>query len=242
MNLRDAWEVHADAWAAWARTPGHDTFFWLHSLPNLVSLLPAPGRRTLDLGCGEGRLPRELMARGHQVVGIDSSPTLARLAATHEQRTAVVNGDVAALPIGDATVDLVVASMSLQDVDDLTAAVREAARVLVPDGRLCASIVHPINSAGEFTGSEDDSPFVLTDSYLEERRYMDELTRDGLTMTFHSLHHPIEAYVDALGQAGLRLEALREPPATEEFVAAAPTAVRWQRVPVFLFFRAVKLG
>ncbi|TMA36985.1 MAG: methyltransferase domain-containing protein [Deltaproteobacteria bacterium] len=45
-----------------------------------LALLPPPRRLTLDLGCGEGRLSRDLETRGHRVVGVDGSPTLVRLA------------------------------------------------------------------------------------------------------------------------------------------------------------------
>ena len=240
MSLRDAWEGEAEAWASWASTPGHDRFFWLHGLPNLLELLPPAGTRTLDVGCGEGRLSRVLAERGHQVVGVDGSATLTRLASSHDGGAPVVQADAAALPVAAGTADLAVASMVLQDVDDLAGAVTEIARVLAPGGRLCASIVHPINSAGSFTSEAADSPFVLDESYLDDRRYVDELERDGLTMTFHSLHHSFEAYSRALEAAGLLLEAVREPPATDALADADPRGARWRRVPVFLLFRAVK--
>jgi SAM-dependent methyltransferase len=241
VNLRDAWDDQADAWAAWASTPGHDQFFWLHGLPNLLALVPAPGRCTIDLGCGEGRLARELATRGHAVVGVEGSPNLARRARAHEPPATVVNGDAARLPIADASADLVVASMSLQDVDDLSATVREVARVLQPGGRLCASVVHPINSAGQFADREPDSAFVITGSYLDAHRYVDDIERNGLTMAFHSLHHSLEGYTRALEDAGLLLEALREPAAEDALVAGEPAAARWRRLPVFLLLRAVKL-
>ena len=237
MSLRDAWESQAEAWAAWAREPSHDSF-WYFGLPNLLSLLPPPGRRTLDVGCGEGRAPRELTERGYVVVGVEASPTLARLAAAHAQPTPVANGDAAALPIADGAVDLVVASMTLQDVDDLRGAVAEIARVLEPAGRLVASVVHPINSAGRFESDEATSPFVIEGSYFETRRYSDSIDRGGLAMTFHSLHHSLETYLRAVEDAGLLVEAIREP------AVSGPTGMlepdRWGRLPLFLFFRAVK--
>ena len=79
-TLRDAWEDEAARWIAWARSPGTDHFFWRFSLPALLDLTPAPGRLTVDMGCGEGRVGRELIARGHRVVGIEGSPTLAQAA------------------------------------------------------------------------------------------------------------------------------------------------------------------
>ena len=240
MSLRDAWESEAQAWARFARTPGYDAFFWLHNLPSFLALLPTPGRRTIDVGCGEGRLPRELTALGHEVVGVDGSPTLARLAATHEQSTTVVLGDAADLPLASDAADLVVACMSLMDVDDLAGSAREIARVLEPGGRLCMAVVHPINSAGAFTSDAADSPFVIDGSYLETRRYSDALTREDLTITFHSLHHSLEGYLRALEDAGLLVEAVREPPVSDELAAAVPAGARWRRVPVFLHVRARK--
>jgi SAM-dependent methyltransferase len=63
--------------------------------------------------------------------------------------------------------------MSLQDVDDLHGSLREAARVLRPQGRLCAAVVHPLTSAGRFVGRDPDSPFVVAGSYPDPRRHVD---------------------------------------------------------------------
>ena len=43
--------------------------------------------------------------------------------------------------------DLVLACMSLLDMDDFDGAVREIGRVLRPGGRLCLAVVHPFASA-----------------------------------------------------------------------------------------------
>jgi SAM-dependent methyltransferase len=233
-SLRDTWEAQAENWAAWARTPGHDHFFWDVNLPAFLELLPPPGRLTLDLGCGEGRLGRIVQERGHRVVSVDSSPTLARLAAHHEYAQHVALSDMAALPFEDECADLAIAFMSLQDVDNLGAAVHEAARVLVSGGSLCFAIVHPLNSAGAFESKEPDSAFVIRGSYLDRFRYADEIERNGLPMTFHSEHRPMEAYSHALEDGGFVVEAIREP----RHPGGTGTDVRWRRVPLFLHLRA----
>jgi hypothetical protein len=42
MSLRDAWEDNAWRWAAWARTPGHDTY-WQFNGRRFRELVPRLG-------------------------------------------------------------------------------------------------------------------------------------------------------------------------------------------------------
>ena len=235
MSLRRAWEANAADWARWARAPGHDSYWRFHRR-RFLELLPAPGGLTLDLGCGEGRVARDLRARGHRVIGVDGSPTLA-LAATHEQPQPVVVADAARLPLPDDTADLVVAFMSLHDVDHLDAAVLEVGRVLRPGGRLCAAIVHPVSSAGSFEGRDDDrdAPFVIRGSYVDEHHYSQVEERDGLRMTFHSAHRPLEAYSRGAGTGRPGGRGIREVPEDDQ-------SDRWSRVPLFLHLRARAAG
>src|SRR5262245_44864646 len=75
MSLREQWEAHASAWIRWAREPGHDSYSRFHR-DAFFSILPPPSDRTLDVGCGEGRMCRDLASRGHRIVGVDASPTM----------------------------------------------------------------------------------------------------------------------------------------------------------------------
>ena len=238
--MRDGWEAEAQNWAAVARTPGYDHAHEEINLPALRALLPAPGRMTLDLGCGEGRLSRYLRSAGHRVAGVDAAPTMVRLAVGHQDKGPAVLADAATLPFRDQAFDLVVAYMCLHDMDRMAAAVAEAARVLEPGGRLCAAIPHPVNSAGVFQGRGPDAPFLIEGSYLDTAPADWTLDRGGITMTFHSEHRPLEAYSRALEAAGLLTEAIREIRAADALVAAAPRERRWQRIPMFLHLRAVK--
>ena len=233
-NLRDAWESEARNWIVWARTPGHDSYWNFHR-DRFLALLPPPPSRTLDVGCGEGRLPRDLSARGYDVIGIDGSPTLIAAAREADPAGDYRVADAALLPLDDASIPLVTAFMSLHDIDDTNGAVREIARVLVPGGDLCLALVHPINSAGMFESRTPDAPFVIRDAYLDEHRYADSVEREGLRMRFSSIHRPLEAYFAALESAGLLVKRL-----VEVGDPTAPPGDRWNRLPLFLHIRAVK--
>jgi SAM-dependent methyltransferase len=239
VSASRGYELEAENWIAWARTPEHD-IYWDFSGPSFVAFLPDPGRLTLDLGCGEGRLARDLKARGHRVIAIDASPTLVRHAQEADPEGDYRVADAAALPFQDGEFDLVVALNSLQDVDDLPGAARESARVLEPGGRLCICTGHPFKDAGAFESEEADARFVISGSYFGRRPYDETFEREGLTMRFRGWSYPLEGFTRALEDAGFLIEALLEPvPDLARFPRRASMA-RWLRVPMFLFIRAVR--
>jgi ubiquinone/menaquinone biosynthesis C-methylase UbiE len=163
----------------------------------------------LDLGCGEGRAGRELLELGYRVVGADRSPTLVRAAAESCPAVPVVLADAAALPFADHGIDLVVACMSLLDIDDFQSAVAEIGRVLRTGGQLCMAVVHPFISAQD-EDTMHSASFHFSRPYLQQRRYVDRIERGGLGMTFASMHRPLSDYTSALFANGMVLSALTE--------------------------------
>jgi SAM-dependent methyltransferase len=214
--MAPSFEPIADAWLEHVRNQGN-AWFGVNASA-FLERLPPPGRATLEIGCGEGRLGRELLAHGHRLTGVEPSPTLAALA---RESFEVVEADAAALPFADASFDLVVAFMSLIDIDDVDGAVREAVRVLEPGRRFSAAIVHPILSAGE------GEPFTIAGSYLEPHRYTAKLSTTDHEL--ESWHRPLEAYTRAFEDAGLLIESLRE-----------LQGVRRPHLPISLHLHAVK--
>ena len=127
-SLSAGWEAAAHDWAKWARAPGNDSYWRFHREP-FLSLLPRPGRLTIDIGCGDGRVARDLKALGHNVVAVDVSPTMVEYAKAADPSMKVLVADAARLPFDDSAADLAVAFMSLHDVEDMPGAIREAGRV-----------------------------------------------------------------------------------------------------------------
>jgi len=227
------WEDIAGDWLPWARTVDHDAYWSFRSM--FFELVPPPGARTLEIGCGEGRVSRDLAARGHAVTAVDASPTLLEAAAAAHAEGEYLIARAEDLPFADGTFDLVVAHNVLMDVDDMPRAVGEAARVMTSGGRLCVAVTHPLADAGRWDGSADDAAFVI-DDYLSARTCDLTVERDGLRMRFAGFTYPLEGYVRALEEAGLLIEAMREPAAP----AGTHGEARWSRVPNFLYFRALK--
>lgn len=225
------WETETPRWIAWARTPGHDSY-WHYRNSFFDEIVPSPGRATLDLGCGEGRVARDLTERGHSVTAVDSAPSMLAAAREADPSGEYVLADAASLPFADGTFDLVVAYNSLMDVDDMPGAVRESARVLEPGGRLTICVTHPFMDAGRFQSKDPDAPFVVEGSYLGTRRFEGTFERDGLEITFRGWCHALADYGRALENAGFLVERIREPTNNWE-------DPRHDRIPLFLHLRAV---
>ncbi|MGZ4676769.1 MAG: class I SAM-dependent methyltransferase [Acidimicrobiia bacterium] len=236
-SLTDAWEEEAEGWIRWARTPGHDDYYELYNLPAFLELLPAPGRCTIDLGCGEGRVARVLRGLGHAVVGVEPSSTLVGAARAEDPTIPVVRGRGDAVPLASGRADLVVCFMVLQDVDDLPAVCTEIARLLAADGVACLAIVHPIASSGF---PDPHGAFQYVGRYLEVMRNVLPVERNGIEFTFHSAHRPIEVYSRAFEAAGLVVRAIREPGITEALVVEEPRLARHRLLPNFLHFTVAR--
>lgn len=112
--------------------------------PILAKIFDAlPVGDALDAACGTGRLGDLLAARGHRVIGVDSSPEMLAIARAKVPAGDFRSGDLYRLPVDDAAIDLVTCALALTHVTDLGPVLAEFARVLRPGGRLVISDMHP---------------------------------------------------------------------------------------------------
>jgi SAM-dependent methyltransferase len=192
-SLRELWEARAKDWVyvtrtKWRSTEPEEDF----NFPFFLRILPPPSGPALEVGCGEGRIVQALRAGGYDVQGVDGSATMIAAAELADPYGSYAVADAAALPFADASFDLVVAYMSLQDIDDLGGAVREAARVLRPDGRFCFAILHPLRTAGDLDGAAGTGSFAIGD-YFARRRFAVSEGDGEVQVTTYSEHRPLEA-------------------------------------------------
>jgi len=106
-----------------------------------LSFAPSP-TRVLDVGCGTGRLLRELgrlVSGAEELHGVDPAPSMVEVAAREsagDPRIHIRQGFAEDLPFDDGTFDLLVTSTSFDHWRDQSGGLRECRRVLEPRGRL----------------------------------------------------------------------------------------------------------
>ena len=106
-----------------------------------AALGDAPVERMIDIGTGTGRMLELFAGRAENALGIDRSSEMLRLARVKLAERGLTNAelrqaDLYALPLGDGEADLAINHHVLHFAQQPGAAIREAARVLMPGGRL----------------------------------------------------------------------------------------------------------
>lgn len=100
----------------------------------------------LDIGCGSGRLLRKVHAYWPQahLCGVDPAQGMLSVARQLTPEAGFSLGSAEALPLSDASVDLVLSTLSFHHWHDQATGVREVARVLRPGGGfLLADVTFP---------------------------------------------------------------------------------------------------
>ena len=112
--------------------------------PSFLSWLGIPaGRRWLDVGCGTGALCAAIVDRcaPASVAGVEPSEGFLKTAKENlAGRAAFHQGSATAIPLGDASVDVVVSGLVLNFVPDPRAALAEMMRVMDKGGTIAAYV------------------------------------------------------------------------------------------------------
>src|SRR5580692_8751943 len=132
---RRLWGTDPRAWADLAEA---------HNRPLFEAVLDAAGAgqgtRLLDVGCGSGLTLVLARERGALPSGVDISPGLLGIARDRLPDADLREADMESLPFGDAAFDAVTGVNAFQFAGDPRRALREAARVTRPGGRVVASL------------------------------------------------------------------------------------------------------
>lgn len=233
------WETHASWWIR-EFTEGADPEYEEQIIPLALSEC-GTSDRILDLGCGEGQITRRLMADGRTtVIGMD--PTQNQLKVARQRGGSFVRGESVHLPFASDSFDAVLACLVFEHVRDLDQSISEIARVLVPGGRFCFFLNHPLLQTPDSGWIDDqfvDPPeqYWRIGAYLAEVERVEEVEK-GVFIPF--IHRPLSRYLNCLSSHGLALEWMSEPSPPAGFLARAPEYLEAATIPRLLYMRLVR--
>lgn len=191
-DLRDEW---------WKPRGAFAMLHWIAAArAALVPRATRPGSLLVDIGCGAGVLAPHVAHLGHRHMGVDVVAGSAGLA-RGRGITAVV-ADARALPLADASADVVVAGEVLEHVPDLDRVVAEATRILRPGGTL---VIDTIASTwwGRFTSitvgerMPAGPPARLHDAalFVDRSELVALCARHGVALSLNGLRPSVTDYV-----------------------------------------------
>ena len=189
-------------------------------LPGAERLLsPAPGKRYLDIACGEGAFTR-LIARktGVKVAGFDASPSLIERAKKLSPRGAeylVADARDFAAKFAPASFDGAACMLAIQNIDDMGAVFRDAAKVLKPGATFVVVMNHPsfrqLRQSGWGWDENRKLQYRRVDKYLGAYDVpVQAHPGSAPDVVTHSFHRPLQAYVKALAKHGFAIVDLEE--------------------------------
>ena len=211
------------------------------------------GARVLDLGCGEGYVGRQILARGATAVhGIDISSEMienakAQVPAGREDGLDYAVGDAWDLArCSDDQFDLVLCVFLFNYLEraQMTATMQEVARVLRPGGRFIFAVPHPSLAFQR----PEERPFYFSrgeHGYFDGRDVLFEgeiWRRDGVAVPVRCVHKTLDDYFVALREAGFdSLPELKELHATQDHLDLDPDFFEPLReTPLHLAFKMTR--
>ncbi len=221
---RDAWEANAEIWDTRMGDEGND-FFNLLCWPSLASLLDIrPGRRYLDIACGNGLTSRRLAALGAQVTAFDFSSNLIEKAKARENPGSLIDYQVIdatdeqqLLSLGENSFDAALSNMALFDMANIETLFQTLPRLLKPDGIFVFSLMHPCfnNSSSVHTMEESDDGTIKTVYSVKISRYMTPYHAKGLALRNQPkpqmyFERPLQYYLNLGFQNGFVLDGFEE--------------------------------
>ena len=224
-------------------------------LPNLLRLMDIKkDEKVLDIACGQGFFSRALAGKGAEVTGVDISPELIKFAqekAGKSEKYFVAPADNLGKNILNKTFDKAVIVLALQNIENLTGALAEAARALKPAGKLFLVLNHPAFRNPKHTAWDFDEKnkvqYRRVEEYLSESRAeidmnpgLDDAKKKSSTISFH---RPLQVYFKALVKSGFlvgRLEEWNSNKKSEPGLRQKAEDKARKEIPLFMMIEAIK--
>ena len=222
-------------------------------MPGVLKMLELkPGRRVLDLACGQGVFSRFLLGKKIKPEGLDSSEELLRMARSRSVKSIpyhLGNASDAKL-LGGQEFDGIACLLAVQNMEKIEPVFQNVARWLKPKGKFVMVITHPCFRIPRQThwgwDAEKKIEYRRVDRYASEMKipiltppFVDKV---NFTMTYH---RPLQNYFSALLKAGLCVDSLEEWMSNKESApgkrSRGENRAR-KEVPLFMAIRAVRIS
>ena len=220
-------------------------------MPGVLKMLELkPGRRVLDLACGQGVFSRFLLGKKIKPEGLDSSEELLRMARSRSVKSIpyhLGNASDAKLLDGQEF-DGIACLLAVQNMEKIEPVFQNVARWLKPKGKFVMVITHPCFRIPRQThwgwDAEKKIEYRRVDRYANEMKipiltppFIDKV---NFTMTYH---RPLQNYFSALLKAGLCVDSLEEWMSNKESApgkrSRGENRAR-KEVPLFMAIRAMR--
>lgn len=207
------------------------------------------GKKFLDAGCGDGIHSSFFSSKGAQVVGIDGSPNMVRLAKQNFPDLDFTVADLLnPLPFPNNSFDYVVSILVFMSLERISTFMQEANRMLKSNGQLIFVVHHPCfgNTAMRLYKSWWDKltnrrPNGLIETYYPGQRVARN-GETGATKEIPYYHRTLENYTDEINNAKFLIKRILEPHSLPRaFLQNNPKLEYVERLPRFMVFDCIKL-
>jgi ubiquinone/menaquinone biosynthesis C-methylase UbiE len=253
-NTVKAYNQGAKVYDQHVSDPTDSTFHSYYEKPAIRAELPElKGLSVISIGCGSGVDARWLADNGAaKVVGVDISSGLIDIARQKHSDIEFRVMDMEKLDFPDKTFDLAYSSLAIHYVDDWTKALQEARRVLKTGGLYVFSCGHPIDSAMEYSNSDEKTNRAFlgrTVARDTKKRtvYGDYLAASGngtkevkailSDMDIRFFHRTFSTMLKQIQASGFHIERMIEPQPTKKMQKADPGVYeQLTRIPTFMIW------
>lgn len=204
-NMKTDWDNVAHWYDTYLK--GEDTYQEKVILPNLLRMLaPKAGERVLDIACGQGYFAHYIASAGATIIGIDQSIQLIEKAKAQAGKfESYIVADAQKLDSLDIkSVDAAFTVLALENIKDVDAVCRGAAKVLKNHGRMVLVMLHPAFRIPKHTDWGYDSKTQIqyrrADKYLSEVSISIDLNpfKTGKKEVTTTFHRSLQWYMKAL--------------------------------------------
>ena len=195
-----------------------DTYHAKVVLPNVLRLVdPKKGQKVLEIGGGEGFIGRELAKKGATVLVTDISPELIEIGKKKGGGPAYKVSNAENLSWTEAgAYDVVLAVLTIQNMEKIDAVMKGVARALKPDGRFLFVLNHPVVRVPKSThwgyDEKEKVQYRRLDSYLSAKKTEIDMHpgKKGKKSVTYSFHRSLQEYMKVLRSAGFCITRLEE--------------------------------